>query len=91
MSATLSATDAEHILTLLDSGKKVEAIKAVRSLTGVGLVDAKDSVEGRFGDGCVVVLRDKRAALVEEYLTLIQAQSTVFERMLDLIEESDDV
>ncbi|WLT38216.1 ribosomal protein L7/L12 [Synechocystis sp. B12] len=41
----LSANEKEQIMTLLRQGKKIEAIKICRSLTGCGLKEAKDTVE----------------------------------------------
>lgn len=38
--------DGEVILTLIQSGKKIQAIKAYRKATGAGLKDAKEAVEG---------------------------------------------
>lgn len=34
-----------HIISLIKSGKKLEAIKAYRELTNSGLAEAKDAVE----------------------------------------------
>jgi ribosomal protein L7/L12 len=41
----LSASEKEQIMTLLRQGKKIEAIKVCRSLTGCGLKEAKDTVK----------------------------------------------
>ncbi|MBE9176234.1 ribosomal protein L7/L12 [Synechocystis salina LEGE 06155] len=41
----LSAGEKEQIMVLLRQGKKIEAIKTCRSLTGCGLKEAKDMVE----------------------------------------------
>ena len=39
------STLAEEVRRLADDGRKIEAIKAHRELTGAGLRDAKDAVE----------------------------------------------
>jgi ribosomal protein L7/L12 len=41
----LAAVNGEAIVTLIQAGKKIQAIKAYRQATGVGLKDAKDAVE----------------------------------------------
>ena len=42
---TLAAANGDAIVTLVQAGKKIQAIKAYRQATGVGLKDAKDAVE----------------------------------------------
>ncbi len=41
----LSPGEKERIMVLLREGKKIEAIKLCRTLTGCGLKEAKDTVE----------------------------------------------
>jgi ribosomal protein L7/L12 len=41
----LAGIEGDVIVTLIQSGKKIQAIKAYRQATGVGLKDAKDAVE----------------------------------------------
>jgi ribosomal protein L7/L12 len=36
----------DRVRNLVDEGKKIEAIKLYREMTGVGLKEAKDAVEG---------------------------------------------
>ena len=43
--ARISKEDARHIIDLYDYGSKVDAIKALRSITKLGLKEAKISVE----------------------------------------------
>ena len=44
--ASLAASEDPRVIELLQSDKKIEAIKLYRELTGVGLAEAKDAVEG---------------------------------------------
>ena len=41
----LAGAEGELVVTLIQAGKKIQAIKAYRQATGVGLKDAKDAVE----------------------------------------------
>ena len=43
---TISATAVRHINSLLRQGEKIKAIKHVREVTGAGLKDAKNFVDG---------------------------------------------
>lgn len=43
--ATLQSEALEEIRALAHSGKKIEAIKRLRELTGMGLKDAKDLID----------------------------------------------
>jgi ribosomal protein L7/L12 len=70
--ATPSADAAQDVSALLAAGKKIEAIKAYRTATGVGLKEAKDAVdalEGRINPGAVLardaaMRRFRRVALL---------------------------
>jgi len=44
--ASVAASEDPRVIELLQSDKKIEAIKLYRELTGVGLAEAKDAVEG---------------------------------------------
>jgi ribosomal protein L7/L12 len=44
--ASVSATEDPRLLELINSGKKIQAVKLYRELTGVGLKEANDAVEG---------------------------------------------
>ena len=44
--ASVSAADDPRLAELLQAGKEIQAIKLYRELTGVGLAEAKDAVEG---------------------------------------------
>lgn len=43
---TLGGEDVQQVVSLIRSGKKIEAIKLVRESTGLGLKEAKDVVDG---------------------------------------------
>jgi large subunit ribosomal protein L7/L12 len=43
--ATVSADEDPRLLELIRAGKKIEAIKRVRELTGLGLKEAKDFLD----------------------------------------------
>ena len=43
--ARISTEEASHIINLYDSGAKVDAIKGMRSITKLGLKEARISVE----------------------------------------------
>jgi ribosomal protein L7/L12 len=43
--ASVTAADDPRLIELLQSGKKINAIKLYRELTGVGLAEAKNAVE----------------------------------------------
>jgi Ribosomal protein L7/L12 C-terminal domain len=44
--ASVAASEDPRVIELVPSDKKIEAIKLYRELTGVGLAEAKDAVEG---------------------------------------------
>jgi ribosomal protein L7/L12 len=44
--ASAAATEDPRLIELLQAGKEIQAIKLYRELTGVGLAEAKDAVEG---------------------------------------------
>lgn len=46
---TLTAADMRQVTDYVRAGEKVQAIKLVRAVTGFGLKDAKDFVEGDYG------------------------------------------
>jgi ribosomal protein L7/L12/sugar lactone lactonase YvrE/DNA-directed RNA polymerase subunit RPC12/RpoP len=63
----LDATTMHNLLDLISSGKKLEAIKLFREVTGVGLKDAKDAVDGMEG-----AIREP----VDEFVTATSTPST---------------
>jgi ribosomal protein L7/L12 len=44
--ASITAADDPRLVELLQAGKEIQAIKLYRELTGVGLAEAKDAVDG---------------------------------------------
>jgi ribosomal protein L7/L12 len=51
--ASVGAASDPRLTELLQAGKKIEAIKLYRELTGSGLVEAKDAVEHMYGPGAL--------------------------------------
>jgi ribosomal protein L7/L12 len=47
--ASVSAAEDPRLIELLQAGKEIQAIKLYRELTGVGLAEAKDAVDGMKG------------------------------------------
>ena len=47
--ASVSAVEDPRLIELLQAGKEIQAIKLYRELTGVGLAEAKDAVDGMKG------------------------------------------
>jgi ribosomal protein L7/L12 len=45
----VSAAEDPRLIELLQAGKEIQAIKLYRELTGVGLAEAKDAVDGMKG------------------------------------------
>ena len=43
--ALISETDKARIIAMVEEGRKIEAIKECREITGAGLKDAKDMVD----------------------------------------------
>jgi ribosomal protein L7/L12 len=43
--ASVAAGEDPRLITMIQAGQKIEAIKLYRELTGVGLAEAKDAVE----------------------------------------------
>ncbi len=43
--ASVAASEDPRVLELIDSGKKIEAVKLYRELTGAGLAESNDAVE----------------------------------------------
>jgi ribosomal protein L7/L12 len=43
--ASVAASEDPRVLELIQAGKKIDAIKLYRELTGVGLAEAKDAVD----------------------------------------------
>lgn len=66
------------ILQAMKAGRKIEAIKAVRTLTALGLKEAKDLVE------------DNWAVSAVDYITLIQDALGTAETGSDLVEVARD-
>jgi ribosomal protein L7/L12 len=47
--ASVTAAEDPRLVELVQAGKEIQAIKLYRELTGVGLAEAKDAVEGVMG------------------------------------------
>ena len=43
--ASVAASEDPRVLELIQAGKKIDAIKLYRELTGVGLAEAKDAID----------------------------------------------
>lgn len=43
--ASVAASEDPRVLELIQAGKKIEAIKLYKELTGIGLAEAKDAVD----------------------------------------------
>jgi large subunit ribosomal protein L7/L12 len=78
-----------RVLALVRAGRKIEAIKLYRDMTGAGLKEAKDAVESLERGGAVSAPSDRSSADDLELLELLRAGQTI--RAIKLYREKTGV
>jgi large subunit ribosomal protein L7/L12 len=66
-----------RVLALMTDGRKIEAIKLYRDITGAGLKEAKDAVEALERDGSLPRAREESAGADADVLDLLRAEQKI--------------
>jgi large subunit ribosomal protein L7/L12 len=66
-----------RVLALVTDGRKIEAIKLYRDITGAGLKEAKDAVEALERDGSLPAARKESAGADADVLDLLRADQKI--------------
>jgi large subunit ribosomal protein L7/L12 len=66
-----------RVLALVTDGRKIEAIKLYRDITGAGLKEAKDAVEALERDGSLPRARKESAGADADVLDLLRAEQKI--------------